>query len=204
MTVQARWRHSLLAYRQGGSAGFINDHLVRCIVWAARGDESKVPGLIALGRRDYRDLIMASEYDEFNRQIRDLSVSFLFDSPEKFWALTVAGTMAARGYRLISLETSLATGGPYGHIAEIAEGRATFVGAKGELRIEKKDRKWSIDGKRRDLEIHGLDHAFSDEQAFRDALSGYLLSNVRARAVEQRNEAQPDQAPGRSWWRFWR
>jgi hypothetical protein len=194
----------LLAGRQIGSADCIGDRLVRCIVCAARGDESKVQHLIELTRQDYRDVIIAGEYDEAMRQIRDLSVSFLIDSPEKFWVGEVACMMASRGYRLAALETRPATAGPFAYTSDYGEGRATFIGPKGEIGIEKSDRQWLIHGNRRDLEIHELDHAFNDERAFRDAVSGYLLSKISARTVNEPNEVRTAQGVGRSRWRFWK
>ncbi len=191
----------LLACRQ---IGHIDDRLVRCIVYAARGDESRVRDLIELAQQDYRDVIVAGEYDEAMRQIRDLRVSFLIDSPEKFWAGEVACMMASRGHRLTSLETRPTTAGPFVYLSDYGEGRATFIGPKGEIVIEKGDRQWTIQGNRRDLEIHELDHTFSDERPFLDAVSGYLLSKIKARAIHEPNEVPPDQGVGQSWWRFWK
>jgi hypothetical protein len=156
----------------------LDERLVRCIVFAARGSVSRVQELIALAQKDFRDLIVTAEYDEVMRQIRDLRVSFLTDGPETFWISEVACMMASRGYRLTSIETLPATAGPFAYTADEDEGRATFVGPRGEFRIEKTDRLWTIHADRRDIETHNLDHAFSDEQAFRDAVSGYLLSPI--------------------------
>lgn len=120
-------------------------------------------------------MIVTAEYDGGVRQLRDLSVSFLIDSPEKFWAGQIARLMDSRGYRLTSIEMRPATAGPFTYISDYGEGRATFIGPKGEIAIAKKDTHWLIHGERRDLEVHGLDRPVADEHAFRDALSGYLL-----------------------------
>jgi hypothetical protein len=169
----------LLARRRISSADFVGDRLVRCIVHAASGSEDRVRQLLELERQDYRDVIVAGEYDAVMRQVRDLRTSFLIDSPEKFWAGEVACLMTSRGYRLTALETRPATIGPFEYTADYGEGRATFVGPIGEIAIEKKDRQWLVHGNRRDLAAHEMDHPFNDERTFRDALSGYLLSDVR-------------------------
>jgi hypothetical protein len=169
----------LLARRRIGSADFLGDRLVRCIVHAAGGDEQHIQPLLDLARQDYRDVIAAGEYDSAMRQVRDLRVSFLIDSPEKFWAGETACLMALRGYRLTALEANPATVGPFELLSDWGEGRATFNGPKGNLVIQKRNRKWVIRGNRRDLEAHDMDRAFNDERVFRDALSGYVLSDVR-------------------------
>ncbi len=81
------------------------------------------------------------------------------------------------------LETRPATVGPFDYASDYGEGRAKFVGPKGEFAIEKRDRQWVIHDDRRELEIHDLDHEFGDERVFRDALSGYLLPSVRVGAA---------------------
>lgn len=192
----------LLARRRIGSGDYLGDHLIRCVVHAARGDEARLNELLD-PRQDGRDLIVAAEYDGGVRQVRDLSVSFLIDSPEKFWAGQIARLMALRGYRLTSIETRPAAAGPFTYISDYAEGRATFIGPKGEITIEKKDRQWVIHGKRPDLELHRLDLAFADEHAFRDAVSGYLLSNVSSAADDEDERAKAHDVR-QPWWRFWK
>jgi hypothetical protein len=190
--------------RRSGGEDFLDDHLVRCIVHAASGDEQRVEKLLDLARQDYRDVILAGEYDDAMRQVRDLRDTFLIDDPEKFWAVEMACLMASRGYHLTALQTRSLTAGPFVYTSDLGEGRATFIGPKGEIVIEKKDRRWSIQRNRRDLTIHDLDHAYGDEQAFRDAVSGYLLSKISARAVVELNEVPPVRGLGRSWWRSWK
>lgn len=162
--------------RRIGSADFLVDRLVRCVVYAACGNEERVQQLLDMERRDFRDVVVAGEYDGAMRQVRDLRVSFLIDSPEKFWIGEVACLFASRGYRLIQLETQPATEGPFNYSSDYDEGRATFIGPRGEIVIEKTDRQWVIRGDQRALAIHELDHPFRDESTFRDAVSGYLLS----------------------------
>ena len=53
------------------------------------------------------------------------------------------------------------------------------MGPLGEIVVEKNDRRWQVRGNAPRLAIYDLDHSFSDESAFRDALSGYLLSESR-------------------------
>ena len=112
--------------------------------------------------------------------------------------------MNLRGYRLTSLETRLSTSGPFVYTSDYSQGQAKFIGPKGEIGIEKRDRQWLIHGDRRDLEIHELDHAFGDERTFADAVSGYLMSKISARAVNEPNEAPAAQRIGKYRWRFWK
>ena len=192
----------LIACRRIGSPEFLGDREVRCIVHAASGDEQRVQHLLDLGRRDFRDVIVAGEYDGAMRRVRDLSYSFLIDSPEKFWAGEIISLMHLRGYRLTCFEPRPATAGPFDYTTDHGEGRATFIGPLGEIAIEKKDRQWVIRGNPRDLAVHELDRSFSDEAAFRDAVSGYLLSNVRV--TNQPEELSTAQVQRRPWWQFWR
>lgn len=66
----------LLDCRKAAGPDFIGDRLVRCIVFAARGDESRLLELIELERRDFRDVIMTAEYDVLGNQLRDLNLPF--------------------------------------------------------------------------------------------------------------------------------
>lgn len=193
----------LLARRQIASADFLGDRLVRCIVHAACGDEQRVQQLLDLARMDYRDVIVAGEYDRAGQQVRDLRATFLLDTPEKFWAGELTCLLASRGYWLKAIETRRATAGPFEYMVDYSEGRATFIGPKGEMVIEKRDRQWLIHGNRRELLVHDLDHAFSDECAFRDAVSGYLLSNVQVIADAEDSRLSTAQVGMRPWWKFW-
>ncbi len=55
--------------------GLLDDRLVRCAVYLAQGNLDALKKQIALGKVDYRDLIMAAEYDG-EKRLRDLSVPF--------------------------------------------------------------------------------------------------------------------------------
>lgn len=194
---------ALLAAHRALNKDSVCDRLIRCIVHAACGNEQRISHLIDLERIDFRDVVMAAEYDEANRRVRDLRVSFLIDSPDKFWASEVACLMAVRGYRLMGVESRHATAGPFTYTADFYEGQARFNGPKGEIVIEKKDREWMIHGNRHDLAIHELDRQFGDEREFRDAVSCYLLSNVRARVRNEPNEGPTVKPKRRFWWMPW-
>lgn len=164
--------------RESGDTG----RVARCIVLASRGSLDLLRDYIQLAQSDYRDVIIAGEYDSAQRQIRDLRVSFLLDSPESFWLGEVACMMALRGYALALVDSRPATAPPFVYTADRGEGRARFVGPEGEIELEKRDRRWSIRGDSKDLETHNMDRVFDDESAFRDAVSGYILTRRRPRA----------------------
>ena len=168
----------LITHRRLGSADFHGDRLLRCIIQASGGDEQRVQQLLDIARQDYRDVIVAGEYDGFKRQVKDFRASFLLDTPEKFWVGEVACMMASLGYRLMALESRAAIAGPFEYSADYVEGRATFTGRMGDIRVEKKNRLWLIHGNRHELEIHELGQPYSDEHAFRDRVSGYLQSKM--------------------------
>jgi hypothetical protein len=67
----------LSACRRVGGPDYFGDRLVRCVVFAARGDESRIRQLIELGRQDFRNVIMAAEYDVPGvRRLRDFNRPF--------------------------------------------------------------------------------------------------------------------------------
>jgi hypothetical protein len=164
--------------RESGRTG----RVARCIVVASRGSLHSLREFIQLAEFDYRDAIMAGEYDSARRHIRDLRVSFLLDTPDTFWVGDVACMMASRGYTLSSLTTRATTAPPFDYTADYSEGRAQFVGPEGAIEVEKKNRRWTIRGDPQELERYNLNHAFDDERLFRDAVSGYLLTRGRPRA----------------------
>lgn len=166
--------------RESGTAG----RVARCIVVRSRGSLDLLRKSIEVAKFDYRDAVMGGEYDSANRdrQVRDLRVSFLLDSPETFWLGEVACMMALRDYTLVSVDSRPATAPPFVYTADRSEGRATFVGPEGEIELEKRDRRWSFRGDSKELERHNMDRVFDDERAFRDAVSGYILTRRRARA----------------------
>jgi hypothetical protein len=168
----------LLARRQIGTADFLIDRLVRCVIYAACSQEQRVEQLLDLAGYDPRDVIVTAEYDGDMQDVRDLRASFLIDSPEKFWAGETTCLMTSRGYTLTGLDSRPASTGPLQYGADHGEGCATFVGPKGEFVIEKSARQWMIQGNYHALAIHELDRPLSDERAFLDRVSGFLLSNL--------------------------
>ena len=53
-----------------------SDRLVRCALFLAQGSLQKLEEAVALGKTDYRDLIVAAEYDSFRIQLRDYNRPF--------------------------------------------------------------------------------------------------------------------------------
>lgn len=152
----------------------INGRIARCVVILADGCMESLDKHIKRAKQDYRDVISA-EHDDADRVVRDLQVSFLIDQPAKLWVSTLASVLAARGYQLKSIVSSTGTIRPLEHQADLGEGIATFDGEIGEIKIEKRDKSWQLLGDPSDLHRHNVDMAFDDENAFVDAVSGYVL-----------------------------
>ena len=55
---------------------FASDRLIRCLVFAARGDTSRIEPLIECARNDPRDLIVSGECEDW-KTVRDLTQPFL-------------------------------------------------------------------------------------------------------------------------------
>ncbi len=53
-----------------------SDRLSRCAVFLAKGSIAKLQAAVSLGKEDYRDLIMAAEYDSFHIRLRDFNCPF--------------------------------------------------------------------------------------------------------------------------------
>jgi hypothetical protein len=53
-----------------------SDRLSRCALFPAAGSLKKLEEEVALGRTDYRDLIVAADYDRFLIQLRDFNRPF--------------------------------------------------------------------------------------------------------------------------------
>jgi hypothetical protein len=53
-----------------------SDRLSRCALFLAAGSLKKLEEEVALGRTDYRDLIVAADYDRFLIQLRDFNRPF--------------------------------------------------------------------------------------------------------------------------------
>jgi len=187
--------------RRRGDGDFFGDRLIRCVVFAAQGDISRLTPLIKLGIEDDRNLIIAGEYGGNRDRRRDLTTSFLIDSEEKFWICGVAELMSLRRSRLTSLETSPASGAD--SRSDDSERRATFVGPKGTIQIARKDRHWRVCGDRQTLELHRLSQRFDSSTEFQDALSGMLLSRYPLPEPRDREEAPSVEPSQRPWWKFW-
>jgi hypothetical protein len=53
-----------------------SDRLARCALFLARGSMEELKGAVELGRTDYRDLIVAAEYDRQDTHLRDFNRPF--------------------------------------------------------------------------------------------------------------------------------
>jgi hypothetical protein len=158
-----------------------NGRLARCIVVGSDGKLQALRDLIEVAGRDYRDAIVAGEYDAGLQRIRDLTSSFLVDSPEAFWIAHVANALNAKGFTLQAIETRPATVGPFIYTSDFSEGVATFAGDTGPLRISKRDRKWKLDGDPAELELYGLARSIEDDSEFADEVSCYILAKQHSK-----------------------
>jgi hypothetical protein len=166
----AQWEVAVDDLAASGKSG----QIVRCIVFAAQGSLDRLRELIKAAELDTRSLITAGEYDNGTRKIRDLSVSFLIASPADFWITNTATSAHELGYRLTGLKSIPAFVGPFNDPSDRNEGEATFSNGKLEVRIQKRDRQWSILGMGPELRRYGLDMTTDDEERFRIQLVYYL------------------------------
>jgi hypothetical protein len=150
----------------------------RCIVVASTGNLEDLRRYVAMADLDPRDVIAAGEHD-MPMQKRDFRVSFLIDSPEKFWIGSIAAALFDRGYTLRSLQSRLASGGSSDFTADRGEGVAEFDGTPVPITIEKSDGRFTLHGDPDELKLYDLDRPFDNELAFRDAVSCYLLAKQR-------------------------
>lgn len=148
--------------------------IARCVVFASEGSLQRLRDLIQLADRDYRDLIVAGEYDMAMRQVRDLRVSFLIASPDDFWIGEMAATMHKHGHFLAHLKSQPATVGPFDDTCDRSEGLAMFSNGADAIAIQKRDRNWSLVQDDSDLRAYGLDVSIDDEERFRIQLNSYL------------------------------
>lgn len=154
--------------------------LARCIIVAAEGNLEKVKPLIELSAFDYRDAIYAAEYDRAGSHVRDLTVSFLIDAPEHFWATEIARGMHDRGCQLAEIHSWPA---PWnGNAFSKFEGVARFEGPVGPLTVELRNHAWMLRDNNRDLSIYGLDRAFEEGHEFGDTVSCYILTLITPRS----------------------
>jgi hypothetical protein len=153
--------------------------LARCIVHLAHGDLAELERHIRLEKEDYRDVVMAAEYDDMRLPVRDLRASFLIDSREKMWIGDLAAALSGRGFFLESIQT-----------ATMDSGIAVFVGDLGRLVINKDRGQWIVEGEMDELDLYDLRRAFDDKRQFSDAVSCYMLA--------KRNPEQPAPRGGTS------
>jgi hypothetical protein len=153
--------------------------VARCIVFAASGNLKKLKSYLQLADQDYRDVIVAGEYQETHRHLRDFRVSFLIDSPLKWWISEVAAALARRDYFLSSVETVPVNNAVTKYHSDLGEGTATFEGDLGQVCVTKNQGQWVLKGNAAELELYGLTKAFDNARDFSDAVSGYILSRRR-------------------------
>ncbi len=155
--------------------------VARCVVFAAGGSLERLRTYLQLADQDYRDVIVAGEYQEMHRYLRDFRVSFLIDAPLKWWISEVAVALAQRDYFLSSVETVPANNGVAIHQCDLGEGTATSEGDLGQICVTKNRGQWVLKGDKAELELYGLTKTFDNERDFSDAVSGYILSRRRPR-----------------------
>jgi hypothetical protein len=139
--------------------------LARCIVHLAKGDLAELERYIRLEKEDYRDIVMAAEYDDMRRCVRDLRASFLIDSREKMWIGDLAAALSSRGFFLESVQAGT-----------MDSGLAVFDGDLGKLVIKKDRGQWILEGETDELDLYDLRRAYDDERQFSDAVSCYVLA----------------------------
>jgi len=63
----------------GGLSSATREHarVARCVLHVAAGDLQRLEQMIALAHTDFRDVIVAAEYDRDLRRLRDLSQPFV-------------------------------------------------------------------------------------------------------------------------------
>ncbi len=159
--------------------------LARCISVGAGGSIERLRDLIKTADVDYRDVIVAGEYDGAMRRVRDLRVSFLINSPEDFWISEVALTAHKHGYFLAHLETHSISTPPFAGTQ--SHGTAKFINNGQTITIHKRDGQWWIDRHDCNLATFGLDAPLADEERFRIQLD-FLLSRFVA---EQPHAPEP-------------
>jgi hypothetical protein len=158
------------------SAAHQNGRITRCILFAGQGSIQRIRALLALADLDYRDVIVAGEYD-LGRRVRDLRVSFLIKSPQDSWISELAITAYKHGYHLANLETQAVSTPPFAGTK--SQGTATFMNGGRTFTIQQQDGQWSIDGVDCNLAAFGLDSPLEDVERFRIQID-FLLSRMNA------------------------
>jgi hypothetical protein len=168
--------HASTAVNELAACG-VSGRVARCVAVGAGGSIERLRDLIESADIDYRDVIVAGEYDRGMRRVRDLRVSFLIDSPEDFWISEVALTAYKHGYFLANLETHCISTPPFAGTQTY--GTATFANNFRTITIHNRESQWWIDGHGSNLAAYGLDVPLADEERFRIQLD-FLLSRTDA------------------------
>jgi len=157
----------------------VTGRVARCVVLAAGGSLKRLRELLRMAATDYRDVIVAGEYDGAMQQVRDLRVSFLIESADDFWIAETAVVADRHGFYLTSIDSRPATVGPIDYACDRSEGRATFSNGASAVTLQKHDRRWSLPPGEDDLRPFGLDEAIDDEERFRIQLDFYFSMKSR-------------------------
>lgn len=56
--------------------GLISDRIIRAVIYLSKGDLERLRKQIELARIDWRDVLMAAEYDEKEVRVRDFDKTF--------------------------------------------------------------------------------------------------------------------------------
>jgi len=153
----------------------VTGRVARCIVVAAAGSLDALLQQIQIAATDYRDAIVAGEYDGIRmQQVRDLRASFLIEDPLDFWIGELTIFLNSRGFQLVSLESRKATAGPFDYTCDRGEGIATFQRADRTMTISKDNRRWQVIGDEAELQPFQLHIAYHDKDQFRNQLAWML------------------------------
>ncbi|MCD4781556.1 MAG: hypothetical protein K8S27_13565 [Candidatus Omnitrophica bacterium] len=57
-------------------AEFFSDRIIRCILFLSKGDTRKMEEAVCLAKEDYRDLIVAAEYNGSDQRVRNFNLPF--------------------------------------------------------------------------------------------------------------------------------
>jgi hypothetical protein len=152
----------------------------RCIVFAAKGSLERLHELITLADRDYRDVILAAEYEgPFRDHVRDFSMSFLVKSDADYWVRGVLVTMEKYGYHLTCIRSRVASDSSHADPHNRREGTATFSNGRKEITVVKQNSEWALVGEPGDLRKFALNEVIADEARFQIQLDYYLSRQPR-------------------------
>lgn len=122
----------------------LNGRVARCAIFAANGSLESLRQWAKRATVDFRDVILAGEYDSVNQQVRDLTHSFLVESND-LWISDAAGLMAGFGFQLVSIDTRPATVGPTHFPSDRYEGTALFERGNDSIRMLKTNHRWAVE-----------------------------------------------------------